>query len=199
MSLTERPGAPGVAGPGGGDRVGGDRPQDFAHFYASSYRAVLAATLAVGGSLPEAEDAVQEAMKDLLPAWERVTSPYSYVRTAAVRHLIRARRRDRGLTGRAVACHTGQPDRDPGEGVTLWEDREWVTQFLLSLPMAQREVIALLVDEFSPGEIATLLGKSEDAVRQNLYATRRRLGTRPGRRRDASLLTLDPAPPEVAP
>lgn len=195
--MTQQPGPPGGVEPGGGDRLG-DRPQGFAAFYASSYRAVLAATLAVGGSLPEAEDAVQEAMKDLLGAWDRVTSPYSYVRTAAVRRLIRARRRDRDVIGRAVARLAGPAAADPGRGLTLWEDREWVTQFLRSLPPAQREVIALLVDEFSPPEIATLLGKTEDAVRQNLYATRRRLGTRPGRRPDASLLTLDP-PPEVAP
>lgn len=192
--MTEHPGTPGVAEPGGGDRLGGDRSQDFAVFYASSYRAVLTATLAVGGSLPEAEDAVQEAMKELLRAWERVTSPYSYVRTAAVRRVIRARRRDR-----AIASLAWPVADDPGGRLTLWEDREWVTQFLRSLPPAQREVIALLVDEFSPGEIAALLGKTEDAVRQNLYATRRRLGARPGRRPDASLLTLDPTPPEVTP
>ena len=194
--MREHPGAPGVVGPGGGRT--GPRVGDFATFYASSYRAVLAATLAVGGSLPEAEDAVQEAMKDLLRAWERVTSPYTYVRTAAVRRLLRARRRERDVVERAAARLGGPGGHDPGGGLTGWEDREWVGQVLRSLPPAQREVLALLVDEFSPGEVAALLGKSEDAVRQNLYATRRRLGTRPGRRPDASLLSVDPNPPEVA-
>jgi RNA polymerase sigma factor (sigma-70 family) len=196
--MAEDPASDAV-GAGGGDRLDGDRRQDFAAFYASSYRAVLAATLAVVGSLPEAEDAVQEAMKDLLRAWDRVTSPYSYVRTAAVRRVIRARRRDRDVAGRAVTLLAGSATQDPGDALTVWEDRQWVTQFLQSLPPAQREVIALLVDDFSATEIAALLGKTEDAIRQNLYATRRRLGTRPGRRPDASLLVLDPVPPEVTP
>src|SRR4051794_22128408 len=117
-----------AAGSGGGDRGGGVGGRDFTAFYATSYRSVLAATLVVGGSLAEAEDAVQEAMKDLLRAWDRVSSPYSYVRTAAVRGLLRARRREREGVDRAAAALGTPGGSAAGDGLTLWEDREWVTQ-----------------------------------------------------------------------
>jgi DNA-directed RNA polymerase specialized sigma24 family protein len=52
-----------------------------------------------------------------------------------------------------------------------------VTQLLKSLPSAQREVVACMIDEFTRQEIAQLLGQTEAAVRQNLCAARARLAT----------------------
>jgi DNA-directed RNA polymerase specialized sigma24 family protein len=50
-----------------------------------------------------------------------------------------------------------------------------VRLLLKSLPPAQREVLACMVDTFTRQEIAQLLGKTEVAVRQNLCAARKRL------------------------
>jgi DNA-directed RNA polymerase specialized sigma24 family protein len=57
----------------------------------------------------------------------------------------------------------------------VWEDQEWVVQVLSSLPAGQRAVMALVVDGFTPAEIAVRLGRSPAAVRQCLMAARRRL------------------------
>ncbi|HMH90225.1 MAG TPA: sigma-70 region 4 domain-containing protein [Streptosporangiaceae bacterium] len=48
-------------------------------------------------------------------------------------------------------------------------------QLLESLPPAQREVLACMVDMFPRKEIAQLLGKTDAAVRQNLHAARKSL------------------------
>ncbi len=48
-------------------------------------------------------------------------------------------------------------------------------ELLEQLPPAQREVMACIVDDLRPAEIAELLGKNPAAVRQNLSAARRRL------------------------
>jgi DNA-directed RNA polymerase specialized sigma24 family protein len=48
-------------------------------------------------------------------------------------------------------------------------------QLLDSLAPAQREVMALAIDEFTPAEIARLLGKTAVAARQNLHVARTRL------------------------
>lgn len=48
-------------------------------------------------------------------------------------------------------------------------------QILSSLPPAQREVLALVVDGFTPVEIARMLGGTAVAVRQNLRAARVKL------------------------
>jgi DNA-directed RNA polymerase specialized sigma24 family protein len=59
----------------------------------------------------------------------------------------------------------------------VWEQQEWVTMLLKSLPCAQREVLACAFDSFTPREIARLLGRTDAAVRQNLYAARKRLAS----------------------
>jgi DNA-directed RNA polymerase specialized sigma24 family protein len=48
-------------------------------------------------------------------------------------------------------------------------------QLLNALPPAQREVMAFIIDEFEPVEIAALFGKTPAAVRQNLRAARQKL------------------------
>jgi DNA-directed RNA polymerase specialized sigma24 family protein len=67
------------------------------------------------------------------------------------------------------------PEHDLDPGLIVWEQQEWVTLLLKSLPPAQREVLACMVDMFVSREIAQLLGKTEAAVRQNLCAARKRL------------------------
>jgi DNA-directed RNA polymerase specialized sigma24 family protein len=48
---------------------------------------------------------------------------------------------------------------------------------LQSLPEGQRQVMAFMVDSFTPVEISALVGRSPDAIRQPLYAARQRLKT----------------------
>jgi RNA polymerase sigma factor (sigma-70 family) len=58
------------------------------------------------------------------------------------------------------------------------EDSEQVGQvraYLAGLPPAQREVMALTIDDYSPIEIAHMLGKKPETVRANLREARRRL------------------------
>lgn len=48
-------------------------------------------------------------------------------------------------------------------------------QMLRSLPPGQRNVVAFIVDGFTPTEIAALLGRSPAAIRQSLHDARLRL------------------------
>jgi RNA polymerase sigma-70 factor (ECF subfamily) len=57
----------------------------------------------------------------------------------------------------------------------LWEDGQWVIQLLESLPPKQAEVMVLVVDGLAPVDIAGLLGRTPEAVRQNLMEARKRL------------------------
>lgn len=61
------------------------------------------------------------------------------------------------------------------EQTVLDEDGRSVLRLLETLPPAQREVLALAVDGFTPTEIAELLGKTRAAVRKNLQFARERL------------------------
>ncbi len=143
-------------------------------FFRGSYRKVLATVIAAGATLQEAEDAVSDAMQAVLQAWGRIESPLAYARRAALRRFYKVRIRSR--THEQVSLDLLPDDNgstDPT--LTVWEDGQYVTQLLESLPHAQREAMALAVDEFSPIEISLLLGTSDDAVRQRLHVARKRL------------------------
>jgi DNA-directed RNA polymerase specialized sigma24 family protein len=59
--------------------------------------------------------------------------------------------------------------------LTRAEDEEWVVYMLSLLPPAQREVMELVTEGLDQAEIAAALGKTKEAVRQNLCYARARL------------------------
>ena len=151
-------------------------PSGFVAFFRSSYRLVVQTVTYAGATETEADEAAAAAMEDVLRHWDRISLPRAYARKAAVSHFLKEKQRgnDRTrhrLAGLAEARQDGALD----PGLTVWEDRQWVDQLLGSLPAAQREVMGFIVDGFAPSEVAALLGKTPEAVRQNLKAARTRL------------------------
>jgi RNA polymerase sigma factor (sigma-70 family) len=148
----------------------------FEDFYRTNYQALVREVIFAGGDTEEAKDAVSAAMVEVLQRWDTITHPRAYARRAAVSNLIKSKQRglprihERLIQRGEVSVESAL---DPG--LTVWEQREWVTQLLKSLPPAQREVLTCIVDNFSGPEIAQLLGKTEAAVRQNLRAARKSL------------------------
>lgn len=135
----------------------------------------------MGATNEEAEDATEAAMIDMLDRWETIRKPTAYARTAVMREVIKQRAHSQRFVPLSDEDgeHLGGGDRDPGqeEQLTVWEDSQWVRDLLNSLPPRQQEVMALIVDEFRPTEIAVLLGRDPAVVRQNLMAARNRLRT----------------------
>ena len=148
----------------------------FEEFYRDSYRSLLRDVIFAGGSPHEAEDALSAAMIEVLQRWNVIENPRAYARRAAISNLIK--NKQRGLSrirGRLIERGDVRSHGEGDVGLTAWEEQEWVTQLLKSLPPAQREVLACMVDEFTRQEIAQLLGKTDAAVRQNLRSARVRL------------------------
>jgi RNA polymerase sigma-70 factor (ECF subfamily) len=149
-------------------------PGAFEEFFRGAYRNLLTVAMYVGATEGEAEDAVASAMEDVFRRWSEIANPLAYARKATVSNFLK----DKGRHGRLIrrVIERGEAAggyQDPG--LTVWEDREWVTQLLKALSPAQREVMAAVLDEFRPAEVAQLLGATPAAVRQNLHAARRRL------------------------
>jgi RNA polymerase sigma factor (sigma-70 family) len=148
--------------------------QDFEEFFRSAYRSLLRDVIFAGGEPQDAEDALSAAMEEVLRRWDAIDNPRAYARRAAISNLIKNKERglqrtvDRLIEKRHVPAA-------PDPGLSTWEEQEWVTQLLKSLPAAQQEVLAYMIDEFTQQEIAQLFGKTEAAVRQNLYMARKRL------------------------
>jgi DNA-directed RNA polymerase specialized sigma24 family protein len=154
-------------------------PQDVADRFGVWFRGNFAKLtrdlMTAGADFHEAQDAAADAAADLLSRWTEVDHPYAYARRTAIHSLIKRRERGpRRLQGRMIARgDVMSSGEDPG--LTAWEDQEWVTGLLKSLPAGQREVIACIVDDFTPAEAAQLLGRTPAAARRALADARIRL------------------------
>ncbi len=150
--------------------------EEFESFFRTTYRELLRTAMYVGATEQEAEDAAMATMEEVLRRWEKIDNRLAYARRAVVSRFLKDRTRglDR-VRHRQIERGGAAPGAAYDPGLTVWEDRQWVTQMLESLPPAQRATMAFVVDGFSPAEVADLLGKTSSAVRRNLCDARRRL------------------------
>lgn len=159
----------------------GSRPallRGFEAFYRKYYKSLLRYVMYGGATLHEAEDAVMETMSEILRRWEEIAYPPAYARKAVIHNFIKSKTRNED---RNLSCVDGESSEvgldsavfDPA--LNKWEDRQWVDHLLESLTPAQRDVMKLFIEDFAPAEIAKLLGKKPDAIRQNLKLARMRL------------------------
>lgn len=158
-------------------------------FLAHDYARMVNAMALVCGSVPAAEDAVQEA---LARAWERgergqhVSSLSAWVATVA-RNLLR----DRFRRLRVERAARGElANRLPGaQGLARMEQRLDVARALAALPRRQREVAVFhYFLDLKVAEIAELLQIPEGTVKSTLFRARRAL---------ADALSEDPREMEV--
>jgi RNA polymerase sigma factor (sigma-70 family) len=148
----------------------------FGEFFRDAYQPLLRDVIFAGGQPHEAEDAVSAAMVEVLQRWDTVQNPRAYARRTAINNMIKSRQRGlQRIAERLIQRGEVPPEGDEDPGLLVWEQQEWVTLLLKSLPEAQRQVLACMVDMLTPQEIAQLLGKTEVAVRQNLCVARKRL------------------------
>lgn len=152
------------------------RATPFEELFRDAYPALLRDAIFAGGNAHEAEDAVSAALEEVFRRWDQIENPRAYARKATISILIKNKERGQQRIRERIIQRGDYPaGRDTDPGLTVWEEQEWVMQLLESLPPAQREVLACMVDMFPRKEIAELLGKTDAAVRQNLFAARKGL------------------------
>ena|SRR5437773_4198755 len=146
---------------------------DFVEFYCSSDKKIMRFVMRLGGTLQEAEDAMQEAMTAVYGAWDRMTHPSAYARVVAERSYLAstARHRREREKLRLADWTIPVPAPDP-DGVIFAEEARQVMTALRSLPYGQRRVLAWVMDGYSTKEIAAALGKPEVTVRSTLRHAR---------------------------
>jgi RNA polymerase sigma-70 factor (ECF subfamily) len=151
----------------------------------TSLRALLphALSLAVRlcGSLPAAEEAVQDGLLRIIQARASFRGD-SHPRTWMLRIVLNACRDWQRRHLRHLRWETGEEREHPGELAAIVDGRELsppqqlqtsetrvqVRRAVESLPQRQREVVQLLIwQDLSPSEVAELLGTTP----QNVYAT----------------------------
>lgn len=149
------------------------RRDDFKVFYTREMSTVTVFLMNQGASAYEAADAAHEAISKLLPdLWRTLDHPRAWLRVTAQRCYWR--QNDRRATPTDAV-----PERPGGTcpltAVVVSEFQQSVLDALRQLPPTMRTVIAWDIDGFTYAEIATHLGMSPAAVRQNICRARKRL------------------------
>jgi RNA polymerase sigma factor (sigma-70 family) len=141
-------------------------------------RAVLRFCAAQAGA-ERAEDVFQETMLAALRAYDRVRD------ARAIRSWLFAIAARKAVDAHRARARSPEPVADLGvlaraEDAELREDGIW--REVRSLPEKQRTAVALrYLADLSHGEIAEIMGTSEDAARRNVFEGLKRLRERVGR------------------
>jgi RNA polymerase sigma-70 factor (TIGR02957 family) len=140
------------------------------------------------GSVSEAEDVVQEALlrvHEALDAGERIASPRAFVATVTTRLAINELRSARARRERYVGDWLPEPiitagDDDPARHAETADSLSLALLVLLESLSPEQRAVLLLHDVFDYGypEIAAIVGKSEDNVRQLASRARRHVEQR---------------------
>ena len=140
------------------------------------------------GSVSEAEDVVQEALlrvHQALEAGERIASPRAFVATVTTRLAINELRSARARRERYVGEWLPEPiitdsDDDPAQHAEMADSLSLAMLVLLESLSPEQRAVLLLHDVFDYRypEIAAIVGKSEDNVRQLATRARRHVEQR---------------------
>ncbi len=118
----------------------------------------------------DAADAAQSAFTELLAKWNTVRSPRAWLRTVAFRQMLR----QNASAGYPLDMLRQEPAMVPASAqLEVREETQAVMGWLRQLPLAQRQVLALIYDDFSYSEIAQITGTSQAAVRKNAERAKR--------------------------
>jgi RNA polymerase sigma-70 factor (TIGR02957 family) len=144
------------------------------------------------GSVSEAEDVVQEALlrvHQALDAGERIASPHAFVATVTTRLAINELRSARARRERYVGEWLPEPiltdgHDDPAQHAEMADSLSLAMLVLLESLSPEQRAVLLLHDVFDYGypEIATIVGKSQDNVRQLATRARRHVDQQRGGR-----------------
>jgi RNA polymerase sigma factor (sigma-70 family) len=138
----------------------------------------------------DAADAAHNAFAELFANWDGVRSPRAWLRTVAFRQMLRQNAR----AEYPLDMLPREPDTLPASArLELREETQAVLHGLGQLPLLQRQVLALIYDDFCYGEIAQIMGMSQAAVRKNAERARRRISELLPRPRIAAREPVSPA------
>jgi RNA polymerase sigma-70 factor (TIGR02957 family) len=140
------------------------------------------------GSVSEAEDLVQEALlrvDQALQAGEQIASPRAFIATVTTRLAINELRSARARRERYVGEWLPEPiitdgDDDPARHAETAESLSLAMLVLLESLSPEQRAVLLLHDVFDYGypEVAAIVGRSEDNVRQLATRARRHVQQR---------------------
>jgi DNA-directed RNA polymerase specialized sigma24 family protein len=157
---------------------------DLLKLYVDEYVKVIRMIMRLGASLPDAEDAVQEAFADAWESmaehpekWMAISKPQNWIKAIALNKY-------RGRNGRRqpiLVSVSEVPDRAEDASVgqdDLTAETLDVVKALSNLPSPLCEIMTLHMEGFSAPEITTALGFSSDQQTRDLIKKARKILSR---------------------
>ncbi|MEU9047869.1 sigma-70 family RNA polymerase sigma factor [Kitasatospora sp. NPDC048343] len=154
----------------------GSRDGEFAYFYRTCIRRLVAFLMWQGAPAALAADLAQDTMVKAYERWDRIQSPEAWSRRVASRELVRAFSQvEESIDELALEPTSLLPVPDEA---AEWEGQQEVLHLLRDLPARQRQVLAWTLDGYKPTEIAAELGLKAAAVRASLFKARLAVSSR---------------------
>lgn len=143
--------------------------EDFGALYGDRYRALVATAAVTTGSLPHAEEIVQDAFIDVLRRFDELDNPEAYLRRAVISRCTSwVRRRVVDRRHRSVRVPDGLTWTDP--------DTPIVVDAIARLPVRQRAAVVMrYLADWSERDIAEALGCRPGTVKSLLSRARAQL------------------------
>jgi RNA polymerase sigma-70 factor (ECF subfamily) len=145
---------------------------DFSACYARELSSLVWFVMSLGADAHRAADVAQSAFAEAFVVWDRIQHPTAWLRRVAGRLYYR----------NLVTQETSVEDVPDRQGplptasvVELHDEARRVLAALADLPPKQRQVMAWVIDGFSPAEIARELDVDPATVRQSLAKARKNL------------------------
>ena len=95
-------------------------PPSFVEFYRAHYRGLVKVAMYMGATLPQAEDAVQKTVEEMLGRWPVHGEPLAYARKATAHNFIKEKTRDLQRVARRLRRE--RPCFAPGRRRRRWTD-----------------------------------------------------------------------------
>ncbi|MEV2279213.1 sigma-70 family RNA polymerase sigma factor [Nocardiopsis sp. NPDC049922] len=148
----------------------------FEDWYKRDMPGLVLFAMMLGARKEDARDLAQQAFADAYPRWDTIDFPRAYLRTC----ISRAYERRHATLQRYETCTDSIVEStapaDPAVGrIEIHDQEQRILTEIRRLKPGQREVMAWTLDGYEPAEIASILGKSQGAVRASLYKARRNL------------------------
>ncbi|MEV5847777.1 RNA polymerase sigma factor [Streptomyces sp. NPDC051985] len=152
-------------------------PDALAGLYRAHFNGLVRFLLLNGASWNEAQDAAQDAFVELVRSGSRIEAPAAWLRRVASRMWGKSFVRE-FPSDTSVIQEQSPAWESPVQAVEIGVAERMCLELIHQLPPKQRAVMAWTFDGFSIEEIATHMGISKDAVRQNLFRARATLAAR---------------------
>jgi RNA polymerase sigma factor (sigma-70 family) len=142
---------------------------EFATLYQAEMPALISFLIKCGAESDDAPDIAQDAFRELFALWKTVGMPKPWLRKVAFRTFLR---RPIHKAASPEEYHDEPTSPDASSMFDFGDEEQTFSTLTRRMPVTQRAVLALHLEQFQVLDIAEILGMKPETVRKNLKEAR---------------------------